>query len=177
MLERAGAAGIQIEDQVEVKPAAAPLSRPLVPLEIMLDKIAAAQDARTDAAVVISARTDAMTTMGIDEACRRADAFAAAGADMVFVESLHTREDMMRVVATVGGRVAMLHNLLRPGESVSDAASLEQLGYNVALFPSVAIGAVGNALDDAFTALREQPMTTPAPPDRIDAGDFLAGRP
>lgn len=174
MLERAGAAGVQIEDQAEVKPADAPLSRPLVPLEVMLDKIAAAQDARTDEALIISARTDAMSTAGIEEACRRADAFAAAGADLVFVESVTRRTDMERVHAAVGERTPMLHNLLRPDDEVADCATLARMGYSVALFPSVAVKAVGEALDAAFAALRADPRTAPPPIDRIGAAPFLA---
>ncbi len=173
LLERAGASGIQIEDQVEVKPADAPLSRPLVSIETMLGKIAAAQDARVNEAMMISARTDAMTMLGIEEACRRAAAFAEAGADMVFVESLSNRADMERVVAAVAGRAPILHNLLRVGEEVSDAATLQEMGYAVALFPSVPLAAVGQALDQAFASLLARPATIPQPPDRIGANAFI----
>jgi len=172
-LERAGASGIQIEDQVEVKPAASPLSRPLISVEAMTDKIQAARDARQNDATVISARTDAMTSEGIDEALRRAHSYAAAGADMVFVESLAKRSDMERLVSAIGGSIPLLHNLLRPADEVTDATTLQDMGYSVALFPGVAVGAAGEALEAAFRALKTTPATGPSMPDRIGAAQFL----
>jgi 2-methylisocitrate lyase-like PEP mutase family enzyme len=173
--ERAGASAIQIEDQLEVKPRSAPLSRPLIALEDMVAKIKTAQDSRADDSFMISARTDAMTTAGIDEALRRAHAFAAAGADMIFVESLAKRADMERLVAEIGGTVPLLHNLLRSGEDVSDAATLDAMGYSVALFPGVAVQAVGSALERAFSSLASDArVETPSVPDLIGAKEYLA---
>ncbi|QLC26378.1 isocitrate lyase/PEP mutase family protein [Parasphingopyxis algicola] len=176
MLERAGAAGIQIEDQQEIKPASAPLSRPLISLQIMTDKIHAALDARRDRSLMISARTDAMSSAGLGEALERTDAFIEAGADMVFAESISRKRDMEQLVRTVAGRVPILHNLLREGDDVSSAAELTELGYSVALFPGVALGAVGAALDNVFAALRSDPSTGKSAPDRIDGAAFLADR-
>jgi 2-methylisocitrate lyase-like PEP mutase family enzyme len=173
MLEGAGASGIQIEDQLETKPATDPLSRPLVSLAVMVDKIKAAQDARQHEATMISVRTDAMTTLGVSEALDRASAYADAGADMIFVESLVEKADMERLVAQTGGQVPLLHNLLRPGDAVTDAASLQAMGYSAALFPAALPQAVGGAMDAALTALRADPRSGPAGADRIDAAAFL----
>ncbi|WP_204269744.1 isocitrate lyase/phosphoenolpyruvate mutase family protein, partial [Klebsiella michiganensis] len=79
MFEAAGADGVQIEDQAEVKPADAMATRPLVPLEVMAGKLKAAQDARRSDQTAISARTDAVSTAGFDEALRRAAAFVEIG--------------------------------------------------------------------------------------------------
>jgi 2-methylisocitrate lyase-like PEP mutase family enzyme len=173
--ERAGASAIQIEDQVEVKASGDALGRPVISTKAMVGKIKAAQDARRDDAFMISARTDAMTTLGIDEALRRASAYAAAGADMIFVESLTTRADMERLVAEIGDAVPLLHNLLRPTDEVHDAETLEAMGYSVALFPGVAVQAVGAALEDAFAGLaKDLRIGGGGGTDRIGVSAYLA---
>jgi 2-methylisocitrate lyase-like PEP mutase family enzyme len=176
MLERSGASGIQIEDQLDTKPTSDPLGRPLVPTCDMVDKIKAMLDARLDEAVVVSARSDAVSTEGVDAALERAAAYADAGADMIFVENLKTRKDMERLVAAIGTRKPLLHNLLRAGEEVQDALVLEAMGYSVALFPGVAVQAVGGALDDAFASLAANPKIANEgmQPDRIGGADYLA---
>ena len=180
LLERAGAAGIQIEDQLEVKDPASPLARPLIAKQAMADKIKAARDALTDDTIVISARTDAMSSEGFDSAVERAALYAEAGADMLFVESLTTRAQMEQLVAAIGATKPLLHNLLRPTDEVTTAAEVEELGYAIALFPGAALAAVGKALDAALTGLRANPALGPAPdpatppPDRIGASDFLS---
>lgn len=176
VLERSGASGVQIEDQLDTKPCNDPLGRPLVPVPVMLDKIRAMLDARRDAAVVVSARTDAMTTEGVDAALDRAAAYAEAGADMIFVENLKVRSDMERLVALIGPKKPLLHNLLRAGEDVQDAATLEAIGYSVALFPGVAVQAAGAALDDAFSRLIADPRIVDSgkQPDRIGSAAYLA---
>ena len=174
MLERSGAAGIQIEDQCEIKPASEPLSRPLISTEDMVGKIKAAKDA-CQSETVISARSDAASNEGVGAAIERALAYVEAGADMIFVESLTKRSDMERLIAAIDGKVPVLHNLLRPTDEVCDAATLQQLGYSVALFPAPALRAAGDAIAAAFGELRQNPAIQPngAPTDHIASGDFL----
>lgn len=157
LLERSGAEGIQIEDQLETKPASAPLSRPLVDPDVMVGKIKAALDSRRNAATVICARSDAVTTEGFDRALERAHLYADAGADMVFVESLTSSAEMVRLAGEIGSRVPLLHNLLRVEDEVRDAATAESIGYSVALFPGTAVSAVRQALDKAFLSLLAAP--------------------
>src|SRR5579872_337664 len=87
VLERAGAAGIQIEDQVFPKRCGHFSGKAVIPLDEMVQKIKAAVDARKDADLQIIARTDARAVEGLDKAIERAQAFAAAGADLTFVEA------------------------------------------------------------------------------------------
>lgn len=152
LFERAGASGIQIEDQINDKAPAALMSRPVISLSEMIGKIMAALDARHDVDFIVSARTDAASTMGADTAISRAIAFAEAGADMVFVESLTRRADVERLCANLKGRVPLLYNLLdganAPVQTVDD---LEALGYRMVLFPGAAIQ---GALAGAQAALR-----------------------
>lgn len=150
--ERAGASGIQIEDQTNFKAPGSLTARPVIPLGEMIGKIKAALDARHDGDFIVSARTDAASTLGADTAINRAVAFADAGADMVFVESLTQRADVERLSTTLKGRVPLLYNLLdgvnAPVQSVDDLAGL---GFRMALFPAAA---VQGALAGAAAALR-----------------------
>lgn len=174
LLERAGAAGIQIEDQRETKPADAPLSRPLIAPAEMADKIKAAKDAATSN-IVISARTDVTAADGFAAALDRIALYDDAGADMLFVEGLKTRAQMAQLVAHIAGRKPLLHNLLRADDEVTSAAEVEAIGYAMALFPGAAVGAAGAALDTAFAALAGNPAlsTDAVAVDRIGARAFL----
>lgn len=176
LLERSGAAGIQIEDQLDTKPSDNPLGRPLVPTGEMVGKIKAALDARRNADLVLSARTDAVLSEGVDAALDRAAAYAEAGADMIFVENLSKRADIDRLVAQFKGAKPLLHNFMRPSDEMCTAAQAETLGYSVALFPQVAVAAAGSALDDAFAALLRTPAISAGDslPDRIGTADYLA---
>ncbi|HEV7628445.1 MAG TPA: isocitrate lyase/PEP mutase family protein, partial [Streptomyces sp.] len=103
-LERAGAAGIQIEDQVSPKKCGHFADKEIVSTEEMAGKIRAAVDARTDDDLVVIARTDARAVEGIEAACERAAAFSEAGADVLFVEAPTSREEMAHITRTVPGR-------------------------------------------------------------------------
>ena len=176
LLERSGASGIQIEDQLDTKPTRDPLGRPLIPTCEMIDKIKAMLDARRDEAVVVSARSDAASTEGVSAALDRAAAYADAGADMIFVENLKTRADMARLVAAIGRHKPLLHNLVLASDEVQNAQELQSIGYSVALFPGVAVQAVGAAIDVAFASLAVNPKITDngRQPDRIGAENYLA---
>lgn len=155
-LGRAGAAAVQIEDQVSVKPASALKARPLVTVAEMVGKIRAAQDARVDDAFLISARTDALSSRGIEEALDRAAAYVEAGCDLLFVESLASAGDAERLVAAFGGRVPLVHNLLETGGSpFPDALAAGGAGFSLALFPVTALGAAATGLKTAYAALAQ----------------------
>ncbi|MDB5365072.1 MAG: carboxyvinyl-carboxyphosphonate phosphorylmutase [Rhodospirillales bacterium] len=149
--ERAGAAGVQLEDQIAVKPAASLQSRPVLPLPDMLGKLRAAQDARHDKEFLISARTDAYP---FDEALTRAVAFADAGADLVFVECLRTRDEAQRLAAALASRVPLVSNCLegRP-HFARDAADLQAMGFHLALYPGVGLGSAVAAMEASFAKL------------------------
>jgi 2-methylisocitrate lyase-like PEP mutase family enzyme len=163
-MERAGAAAVQIEDQVLVKPAEALAARPLVPLGEMLGKLAAALDARSSDRFWISARTDAVHTAGVDAALERAAAFAEAGADMVLVEGLATAADLRRAVAALGGRAVASYNF-QDGR-VSEIATVEDAtaaGAQLALFPTRGFAHAMLAMETAFRDLHAAPGYVMAP--------------
>ena len=151
---RAGAAAVQIEDQVAVKPIADIRARPLVPKDEMVGRIKAAQDARTHDGFLISARTDALTTTDLNDALDRADAYADAGCDLLFFESIKSAADADVIVARFGGRVPLVVNLLESGGApFANAGEAGRAGFALALFPVTGMGAAADGLRAAYAAL------------------------
>lgn len=141
-LERAGAAAIQIEDQVTPKKCGHFTGKEVVVPGEMIGKIKAAVDARDDDDLVIVARTDALAIEGIGPACERANAYREAGADVLFVEAPTTLEQMRQITRSVSGpHVAnMVEGGLTP---IVSRAELAELGFSVALYANAAMrGAV-----------------------------------
>src|SRR5690606_8085097 len=101
MLEKAGAAGIQIEDQLFPKRCGHFSGKSVTTTEDMVQKIKAVADARLDHDFQIIARTDSLALHGVDAAIERAQAFAEAGADVTFVEAPETEEDIARIAREI----------------------------------------------------------------------------
>lgn len=153
-LERAGANGIQLEDQQNTKHVSQITARPIVSMDTMIGKIKTALDSRLNADTVISARTDAALTMGLDEALERADAYLEAGADMVFVEGLYQPAEIQRLVELSKGRAPVLYNLLDPAKYNVD--KLQNLGISMILYPSVIIESVASSAQRTAAELARQ---------------------
>ena len=152
--EGAGAAGIQIEDQEFPKKCGHTPMRRVIPLEDMLKKIKVAVAARDSEDFLIVARTDARTGHGLDEAIRRGEAFAKAGADIVFVESPESVEEMEKIGASIDAM--LLVNVVEGGSTpVLPAADYKSIGYNIAIYPGAGFLAVGAALKSVYTQIRE----------------------
>jgi len=141
-LERAGAAAIQLEDQLAPKKCGHFSGKEVISTAEMVGKIRAACDARDDDALMVVARTDARAGEGIDAACERAAAYAEAGADVLFVEAPRTLEEMRQVTTTVPG----LHiaNMVEGGLTpLLTRDQLEELGFAIGLYANAAMrGAV-----------------------------------
>ena len=152
--EGAGAAGIQIEDQEFPKKCGHTPMRRVIPLEDMLKKIKVAVAARDCEDFLIVARTDARTGHGLDEAIRRGEAFAKAGADIVFVESPESVEEMEKIGASIDAM--LLVNVVEGGSTpVLPAADYQSIGYNIAIYPGAGFLAVGAALKSVYTQIKE----------------------
>jgi len=150
--EAAGATAIQLEDQDFPKKCGHTLGRTVIPVEEMVLKIRVAVDTRDDPNFLIIARTDARTAHGLDEALRRADAYAEAGADILFVESPESDEEMARICASFD--LPLVANMVEGGRSpVLEAARLKELGYRIILYPATGFLAAAAALDAAYGAL------------------------
>lgn len=147
--EAAGAAAIQLEDQEFPKKCGHTPGRRVIPMDDMVRKIRVAVDARSSPDFLIIARTDARTALGLDEALRRADAYAKAGADILFVESPESEEEMR----TIGARfdVPLVANMVERGRTpVLSRADLEAIGYKLAIFPVTAMLAAVQAMANVY---------------------------
>jgi len=150
--EAAGASVIQLEDQDFPKKCGHTLGRLVIPTEDMALKIRVAVDTRDDPNFLIIARTDARTTHGLDEALRRADAYAEAGADILFVESPESEAEMEKICRSFD--LPLVANMVEGGRTpVLDAARLKELGYRIAIYPATGFLATAAALDAAYGAL------------------------
>jgi 2-methylisocitrate lyase-like PEP mutase family enzyme len=152
--EAAGAVAIQLEDQEFPKKCGHMLGRRVVPLEDMVDKIKVAAASRDSADFLIIARTDARTTHGLDEALRRADAYAKAGADILFVESPESMEEMRTIGRSFDK--PLMANMVEGGRTpLADRKTLEEIGYSIAIFPGLGFLAAGAALQKVYRHLKE----------------------
>jgi 2-methylisocitrate lyase-like PEP mutase family enzyme len=158
--EAAGACGIQLEDQEFPKKCGHMLGRRVIAAEDMAAKVRVAADSRSSRDFLIVARTDARTTLGLDEALRRAELYLRAGADVLFVESPESAEEMRAIGERFRG-VPLLANMVEGGRTpVLSRAELESIGYRIAIFPALGFLAMGAALDKAYSELRRDGSST-----------------
>jgi len=156
--EKAGVAVIQLEDQVMPKKCGHMIGREIIPMDEMVGKIKAAVDTRMNPDFMIMARTDARTVKGIEEAIKRGKAYQEAGADIVFIESPETVEEMKLINSEIdvytlanmveGGRTPMLKN-----------DELEALGFNVTIYPTASIYVATKAMVDLWNGLKNDGTT------------------
>ncbi len=152
LYEKAGVAGLFIEDQVFPKRCGHMAGKAVVPVADWIAKIKAALDAREDSDLVIMARTDALAVNGIDDAIERAQLAHDAGADLFFVEAPTTVEEMRRIVSEIAGP-CMANNVETGLSPLLPAAELQAIGYAAVVFPVSATYAVAHALRDLFAVV------------------------
>ncbi|MFM9992293.1 MAG: oxaloacetate decarboxylase [Burkholderiaceae bacterium] len=153
--ERAGAVAIQIEDQEFPKKCGHTLGRRVIPMNDMVQKIKVAVDARQSNDFLIIARTDARTSLGLDEALRRADAYANAGADILFVESPESIDEMTQITKHL--KHPLVANMVEKGRTpVLSQQELLHIGYKIAIFPVTALLASVQAMSEVYTTFKAQ---------------------
>jgi methylisocitrate lyase len=151
--EAAGAAGINLEDQVSPKRCGHFTGKAVIAMEEMVGKLRAAVDARTYPDFVINARTDALQPVGVDEAIRRGNAYAAVGATLIFVNGIETRDEVKRVIAKIDAPVSI--NMVEGGRTpMFTFAELEQLGAARVSCPVTTILAAMKGVQQALAALK-----------------------
>ena len=156
--EKAGVACLQLEDQVAPKKCGHMLGREIISLEEMTGKIKAACDARRDEDLLIMARTDARTNFGIDEALKRGKAYEEAGADIIFIESPESEEEMKLITASFN--VPVIANMVEHGRTpFLNVSRLEELGYDLAIFPVTATYVIAKAVTEVMKTLKETGST------------------
>ena len=154
-LERAGADAVQIEDQLFPKRCGHFSGKSVAPAEEMLAKIAAAADARTDPDFLIIARTDSRAVHGFEHAIERAQRFAEAGADILFVEALESVDEVRR--APLLFKQPLLVNIVIGGKTPTlGADDLASLGYGIILYANAALQGAVAGMQRALGMLKAQ---------------------
>lgn len=155
--EKAGVACIQLEDQVAPKKCGHMLGREIISAEEMVGKIKAACDARKGDTLIM-ARTDARTNFGIEEAIERGKLYEEAGADILFIESVETIEEMK--IVTSSFNVPVLANMLEHGRTpLLSRDELEEIGYDLAIFCVSSTYVAAKAIMDLMLHLKETGRT------------------
>ncbi len=156
--EAAGAQGIQIEDQEFPKKCGHTPGRRVVPIEDAVRRIQVAAQARSSKDFLIVARTDARTSLGLDEALRRGEAFLKAGADILFIESPESEAEMERIGRAFD--VPLLANMVEGGRTpILSRGELEKLGFKIAIFPVAGMLAAAAALQSVYGEIRNAGST------------------
>ncbi len=162
LFERAGASAIQLEDQGFPKRCGHLRGKSVIPMSEMVGKIRAAVDARASRATLIIARTDAVAVDGQAAAIERAQAYAEAGADVLFVEAPPSREAMAQISAALSGMLPLLANMVDGGDTPPlPAEDLEKLGYRLVIFPGGIVRALMLAARDYYASLAQHRSNLP----------------
>jgi 2,3-dimethylmalate lyase len=154
--ERAGVAGIHLEDQVMPKRCGHLSGKALIPVGEMVAKVEAALAARTDPDFVVIARTDARAVEGIDAALERGARYLEAGADVLFVEAPEDEEEIEVIAATFRG-VPLLFNWAEGGRTPPvSLARLGELGFRIIIFPIGVLLSAATAIRSYLGILRRE---------------------
>ena len=153
--ERAGVAGIHIEDQTFPKKCGHFEEKSVVPTDEMVGKVRAATDAREDEDFVVIARTDARAVEGFERAVERSEAYVEAGADALFFEAPTTREELERV-GEAFPEVPLVANMTEGGKTpLFTASEFEAMGYDVVLYPATGFKAAAKAMQELYEEIAE----------------------
>ena len=156
LLERAGAAAIQLEDQSLPKRCGHLDGKTLVNAVEMNGKIRAALDVRSNSDTVIVARTDAISVEGYDAAMDRAAGFVESGADVLFIEAFQNFEQIAGAVKQFGGKVPLLINMVEGGKTPTlPAEELEKIGFTIVIFPGGLVRAIAHTTIRYFASLKK----------------------
>ncbi len=152
--EDGGASAVQLEDQEFPKKCGHTKNKRVIPLEDMVQKIQVACDARQNPETIIIARTDAKDPEGYEAAIARGQAYGDAGADVVFIEALHTEAEMRDACARINK--PMMANMADGGNTpILPAKVLKDIGYSIAIFPAMTSLAAAAAAEAALINLKE----------------------
>ncbi|MEM9033414.1 MAG: isocitrate lyase/PEP mutase family protein [Actinomycetota bacterium] len=178
--EQAGVAGLHLEDQVTPKRCGHMENKQVIDADVMVGKIRAAVAARADDdGLVLIARTDARAPHGLDEALRRAEACAEAGADVLFVEALQGTDELERVAAELAG-VPLLFNWVEGGKTPPlSYDEIAELGFAMIIMPIGTLLAATAAMQHLLARLRADGTPAGFVDELMAFGDFteLVGLP
>lgn len=170
--EQAGVTAIQLEDQEFPKKCGHTPFKRCIPTQDMADKIRVAAEAREDKDnFLIIARTDARAEQGFDEAMRRLEAYANAGADILFFEAPQSEEEMRRACEAFDR--PMLANMSNGGKTpILSAQELREIGYSLAIYPAMTSLVAAAAMEQALVRLKETGSSEGVGLDLFDFNEF-----
>ena len=157
--EKAGAAGIILEDQQWPKRCGHMEGKQVIPLEEHIKKIEAAIEARSNKNFIIIARTDSLAVLGIEEAVKRGKAYRETGADVVFIEAPKSVEELAFIRKAIKN-IPLVANIIEGGKTpYLSARTLERMGYEIMFCGLTAILVIAKAFMDAMTHLKKEGST------------------
>jgi 2,3-dimethylmalate lyase len=170
-LEKMGAAGIFLEDQVWPKRCGHMAGKDVIPEDDYIPKLKAAIEARKSREFIIVARTDARGPMGLDEAIKRGKAYRKIGADVIFVEAPRSVEELRVVADEIDA--PLVANMIEDGVTPNlPASELLRLGYRVAVFPLSALYSATYAMQQVFAELKRTGATRQTRKTMVTFKDF-----
>ena len=162
LFERMGASAIQLEDQTTPKRCGHLTDKTVISAGEMVGKIKAALDARQSEETLIIARTDALAIEGIEAAIARAERYAEAGADVLFVEAPRSSEQLSAIAGRLASKRPLLANMVEGGSTPIHAASeLGALGFKLVIFPGGIVRALAFAARAYYQSLAQAGSTKP----------------
>ena len=169
--EAAGVAAIQIEDQEFPKKCGHAPGRRVVPLDDMLRKVEVAVEARDSDDFLVIARTDSRSSLGLDEAIRRGQAFSKAGADVVFIEAPESEPEFERIAREIDA--PLLANMVEGGFSpVLPAQTLARLGFAIAIYPGTGFLATAKMLENVYGHLKTNGSSIDLKAESLSIGEM-----
>ena len=169
--EAAGVTAMQIEDQVSPKKCGHTPNRECVPVHEMTRKIKVAVDTRKDPNFLIIARTDSLDSEGFEGALERAQAYGEAGADILFVEAMRTKEQMREACQEL--EKPIIANMADGGNTpILPVQELEEIGFAAAIFPALSSLVAAAAMDRAYAQMKAHGHVSPAHSPRYDFMQF-----
>lgn len=154
--EKAGVAGIQIEDQVSPKRCGHMEGQKIVPVPDMVAKLRAAVKVRRNSETVIIARTDAISAVGFDEAIKRGNIYRETGADLLFIEAPRTEEQLEKIPKLINGPVLVN---IAPKTPFMHVKKYEDFGYAMAIYPAITLTAAYGSIKNKLRALKDHGIT------------------
>ena len=168
-LERAGAAMVQLEDQSFPKRCGHLAGKAVIDVAEMRGKLHAALDARHSPETLILARTDALAVEGLDAALDRAENYLACGVDALFIEALHSTEQMDLACQRFAGRIPLLANMVEGGITPAQSAKeLGERGFRIVIYPGGTARAVAHKLQRYYRSLNIHQSTAPMRSEMLD---------
>jgi 2-methylisocitrate lyase-like PEP mutase family enzyme len=157
-LIRVGAAGMFLEDQVWPKRCGHMKGKQVIPLDEYLTKLRAAVETKKESDFYIVARTDARQALGLSEAISRGKAFKEAGADAVFIEAPQSAQEMKEIARHISG--PLVANMLERGVTpIMGPRELQELGFELVVWPLAPLYSVAKSLNDVYSTLRREGST------------------